>query len=150
MHLSHLLRVAMLSLLPLLVFPLLLPLAETSMFVYTSTWTDGSVLLVFAGGFIYYACWWWLMLRSYLKLPHAVAITISIIAITISINIIAININFLAITITNVSVGGGRSDVGGGACLVDFVGGVSTRVGNGRVGGGDFAVDGAFKNKQGQ
>lgn len=88
-HLSHLLRVAMLSLLPLLVFPLLLPLAETSMFVYTSTWTDGSVLLVFAGGFIYYACWWWLMLRSYLKLPHALAITISMAVMGLLVNILA-------------------------------------------------------------
>ena len=82
-HGSHLQRIAVISLLPLLVFPLLFPmmillLNLRSLIPINPMQALFSLHLV---GVCYFTCWWYGLVRCYLKLPHASGIIISMLVI---------------------------------------------------------------------
>ena len=88
-HASHVLRVVILSLLPLLIFPVLLPILALWLTLVPTTRTDSGMLLVLMilCGVGYFACWWYGLIRCYLKLPHAMGIVISMLIIGLIIQV---------------------------------------------------------------
>jgi hypothetical protein len=88
-HASHVFRVVILSLLPLLIFPVLLPILALWLTLVPTTRTDSGMLLVLMTfcGVGYFACWWYGLIRCYLKLPHAMGIVISMLIIGLIIQV---------------------------------------------------------------
>ena len=82
-HGSHLRRIAVVSLLPLVVFPLLFPVMILFL-NHQSVIPINPVEALFAlhlVGVCYVTCWWYGLVRCYLKLPHASGIIISMLVI---------------------------------------------------------------------